>query len=82
MTTDATISIEALDTALAGAAPTLSDSEQRLAVTVYRALAICLPGAARTRCSWPTSSGRWMSRPVPPSRLVPSARVRTRKPGG
>jgi hypothetical protein len=43
MSPDATISLEPLDAALARAAPTLSDSQQRLAVTIYRRLATGRP---------------------------------------
>ena len=68
MTTDATVSLEQLNAALAGAAPQLTYSEQRLAVTIYRMLATGQPvrGAAaaaatgveagdveRTLASWP-----------------------------
>jgi hypothetical protein len=43
MTTDAKINLEELDAALASAAPKLSGSEQRLAVTIYRTLATGQP---------------------------------------
>lgn len=39
MTSDDPVDIEALDAALAGAAPKLSDAEQRLAATIYRSVA-------------------------------------------
>lgn len=43
MTTDATVSLDAIDTALAGARPRLTPDAQRLAVAVYRLLATGRP---------------------------------------
>ena len=49
MTTGATLSLEQLDAAVAAVAPKLTDSEQRLAVTIYR-MRPAGQGRRRRRC--------------------------------